>query len=246
MNPEISPMTEVDAIMLTRDLEGKYYVEKRSPLWHKLLNITLGLFSISLAIYILFFPVLPEIQYRLTASSRKIPLYKGALGNEYLSESKKSTQKSIIDTLIGVGEDAKASDLRPIPSENTLFIPQIGADGKVFEGNSNATLNKGFWRRPKSSTPDKGGNTVIVAHRFLYTAGPKTFYNLDKMEVGDKFALYWEGKEYNYEVFEVTIVAPTAVEIEGYSDEAMVTLYTCTPLWTAKDRLVVKAKLISS
>ena len=53
----------------------------------------------------------------------------------------------------------------------------------------------------------------------------------------------WEDKEYDYKVTSIREVPPTAIEIEAPTDANIVTLYTCTPLWSAKNRLVVVAEL---
>jgi LPXTG-site transpeptidase (sortase) family protein len=136
--------------------------------------------------------------------------------------------------------------LAPPPENNTLVIPAIGIDEKVVEGRSLGVIgNGGVWRRPNTSTPDKGGNTVIIGHRFTYD-GQSTFFNLDQVAVGDKFAVWWQNQEYVYEVFEVKVVPATAVEIEGNTADPILTLYTCTPVWTAKDRLVIVAKLVNT
>lgn len=87
-------------------------------------------------------------------------------------------------------------NIQPIPKENTLFIPKIGVNGQIYEGKTEDTLNLGIWRRPKTSTPDKGGNTVLAAHRFLYTSGPITFYHLDKLVMGDKITVFWNKQRY--------------------------------------------------
>src|SRR5262249_42108620 len=105
-------------------------------------------------------------------------------------------------------------------------------------------LFKGIWRRPKSSTPDQGGNTVLVAHRFLYTFGPNTFYNLDKVKVHDHFSVVWKKQRYYYEVTEIETVLPTDVTVEAQGPEPVVTLWTCTPVFIANKRLVVVGKLI--
>lgn len=137
-------------------------------------------------------------------------------------------------------------NLAPPPEDNTLLIPGIQVDHRVVEGGDISVLAAdGVWRRPQTSTPDQGGNTVMVAHRFSYS-DPATFYHLDKMETGERFAVWWEQKEYVYEVFDISIVQPTAIEIEGPTDEPIVTLYTCTPVWTATERLVVKARLVNT
>jgi len=139
------------------------------------------------------------------------------------------------------GEDS--DDLLEMPDTNTLLIPSLQIDETIIESDAPSAVDLGVWRRPHTSTPDQGSNTVIVAHRFAYTHGA-TFYHLDKMEENEKFAIFWNGEEYVYEVFDISIVPATAIEIEGPTDEPMVTLYTCTPIWTAENRLVVKAKLV--
>ncbi len=133
-----------------------------------------------------------------------------------------------------------------IPEENTLLIPVIKIDQKILEGRSISVIAEGqTWRRPGTSTPDAGGNTVIVGHRWSY-GSDATFYHLDKLKVGDKFSVYWNEQEYVYEVFETKVVSANEVAIEAPSDEARLTLYTCTPLWTAINRLVVVSRLIAS
>jgi LPXTG-site transpeptidase (sortase) family protein len=130
-----------------------------------------------------------------------------------------------------------------IPQDNRIVISKIAVDAPIVEGIDESALLNGMWRRPNSSTPDKGGNTVITGHRFLYTTGPNTFFNLDKITVDDIIAVYWEGKEYDYMVYEITIVNPDRIDIEENTNESILTLYTCTPLWTSKTRLVIKAIL---
>lgn len=130
----------------------------------------------------------------------------------------------------------------PTPPNRHLIIPSIGLEAEIFEGDTSSTLKKGVWRRPKTSTPDKGGNTVLVAHRFVYH-GEAPFYNLDKVNPGDTFSTFWEGAEYLYKVRETKIVEPSAIEIESNTADPIMTLYTCTPIWTAKQRLVIIADL---
>ena len=98
---------------------------------------------------------------------------------------------------------------------------------------------------PGTSNPEDGGNTVLAAHRFLYLSGGSTFYALDQAKPGDTFTLNWNGKKYVYTVFLSEVVSDRAVNIKQNTADSIVTLFTCTPLWTSKDRLVVQAKLTS-
>ncbi|MEO6513757.1 MAG: sortase [Candidatus Saccharimonadales bacterium] len=140
---------------------------------------------------------------------------------------------------------SKPTGSTPAPQGNRLVIPSMQLDAEVFDGTSIYTLNKGLWHRPNSSTPDKGGNTVIAGHRFTYTNPHGILYYLDKVSVGDELGVYWNNTRYLYKVSEVKVVEPTAVQIEDNTADARLTIYTCTPLWSPHQRLVVIAKLES-
>jgi sortase A len=130
------------------------------------------------------------------------------------------------------------------PQDERIVIPKIALDDHIFQGTNPHTVDLGVWLRPNTPPPSKGGNTVIVAHRFVYN-NANTFFNLDKVGRGDPIVLYWDHKEYDYKVTTTKVVAPTAVEIEAPTPKSQLTLYTCTPLWTSKQRLVVIAKPIA-
>lgn len=145
-------------------------------------------------------------------------------------------------------EIQKAVATKPLPQSidaaaEQLLIPSMVLDEPIHEGKDLRTLRYGIWRLPHTSTPDKGSNTVIVAHRFTYTNPRGTFYHLDKVHAGDTIAILWHGKKYTYTVRQVQQVPPTQLSIEAPTKEAQLTLYTCTPLWSPKDRLVVTASL---
>lgn len=139
----------------------------------------------------------------------------------------------------------------PINGPNQLIIPAMLFKQPIHEG-SDATfadivnvLKKGAWRWPESSTPDKGGNTVILGHRFTYTDPRGVFYYLNKVHTGDQIGVVWNGKKYVYTVVKTQVVPPSDTKILASTKDPQLTLYTCTPLWWPKDRLVVTAKLES-
>lgn len=141
------------------------------------------------------------------------------------------------------GETAN-SNLRQPPEGNQLVLPSIALDEEIVVGDDPGNVHRGAWHRPRTSTPNQGGNTVIVGHRFSYSS-PAIFYHLDRVEVGDTFAIWWEGREYVYRVFQTRVVDATAIEIEDNTEEPIATLYTCTPVWTATDRLVIRGELLN-
>jgi LPXTG-site transpeptidase (sortase) family protein len=142
----------------------------------------------------------------------------------------------------------KASQPQPAaaPQPNHVIIPSMLLNQPILEGpvrNTYSILEKGIWRWPLGSTPDKGSNTVLIGHRFTYTNPKGIFYYLNKVSVGDEIGLWWSNKEYIYKVSSITEVPPTDVAIEDATPDARLTLFTCTPLWNPHDRLVVVAEL---
>jgi sortase A len=132
------------------------------------------------------------------------------------------------------------------PQPNSVIIPSMLLDQPILEGiipNQYATLNKGIWRWPKGSTPDKGGNTILIGHRFTYTNPRGVFYFLNKVKVGDDIAVIWNNHRYVYKVASINEVPPNDTAIENNTPNPELTLFTCTPLWLPKDRLVVVANL---
>jgi sortase A len=132
----------------------------------------------------------------------------------------------------------------PKNQPNSVIIPSMLLDQPILEGRDTyAILNKGIWHWPASSTPDKGGNTVLLGHRFTYTNPRGVFYFLNKVKVGDEIGITWHNTNYHYKVSDVKVVSPTDTNILNPTDKPTLTLYTCTPLWWPKDRLVVTAQL---
>ena len=131
---------------------------------------------------------------------------------------------------------------KPTPQDDRLVIPSLAIDQKIYSGKNPYVVNLGVWARPNTSTPPKGSNTVLVAHRFTYK-GPAIFYSLGNLKKGDKVVVYWSGKEYDYTVNGSRIVDGSDLSVEDPTKKAELTLYTCTPLWTAdpKYRIVVTA-----
>lgn len=129
--------------------------------------------------------------------------------------------------------------------KNRLIIAGAGINMPLFLSDNDKVLSKGGWMYSGNSTPDKGGNTVIFGHRWLYKPPiQNTFYNLDKVAIGDKFSISWKGTTYNYQVSDIKIVNPTDVYVLNPTDTHQITLITCTPLFSTKQRLVVIGKLI--
>ncbi len=179
----------------------------------RLFNHFLTLVAVGLGLYIIIAPLLPQANWWVT---QETPL-KRWTGND---------QKVAA---------VAAQEVR----DNRLFIPGLGLNQLIHEGGAEA-LRKGVVRRGNTSTPGSGSNTVLVGHRFGYN-NDGVFYHLDKLKIGDPVVLHWEGERFEYTVTESFVVRADQVEIENPSQTELLTLYTCTPLWNPKDRLVIRA-----
>jgi len=143
------------------------------------------------------------------------------------------------------GENSKSIDLSEISSStNMIIIPKMGVKAEILEGGIEQ-LSRGVWLMPNTSTPDQGGNTVITAHRWKFKPpDPRTFYNIDKMQVGDVISIRWKRKIYYYKVIETKVVTPDQTEILYPTKDPMLTLFSCTPLYQTTHRQVVRASLV--
>lgn len=188
---------------------------------HKGFNRLLTIIVILGALYIVVAPYWPGLLWRFKDKS---------VGAPYAGELR--------------GETAIASDVEPTPIINRIVIPSALIDLPILEGKGVWVINDGgSWRKNLyASSPFETGNTVIVAHRFTYKRPDSGFYHLDKVHVGDRLAIYWDGKELLYKVTETKTVPATAIDVESNTTDRTLTLYTCTPIITGENRLVVVAK----
>ena len=132
------------------------------------------------------------------------------------------------------------------PSPYWLIIPSLSVNMPIVSGESDAdkALRRGAWLMPGTPTPLEGGNTVLTGHRFLYTSGARTLYHLDKAKMGDEMYVEWNGTRYTYKVFEKNIVPADDVSILNDSDDTILTIITCDPPYSTKNRLYVRARLV--
>lgn len=151
------------------------------------------------------------------------------------------TRESPVSGILYKPNVAASSAVGQAIEGDKLFIPRIDL-AEPIHGGGKESLNLGVWRVPHSSTPDMGGNTVLVGHRFTYKDPTGVFYHLDKVQKGDEITVHWQGKAYEYEVTEIKVVPASEVSVEHNTTEPRLTVYTCTPLWSVENRLVVIAE----
>jgi sortase A len=123
-----------------------------------------------------------------------------------------------------------------------IRIPRIGVDKAVVEGVGVPDLKKGPGHYPGTPLPGQVGNASIAGHRTTYGA---PFYRLNELEPGDPILITTREGSFRYRVDATTVVKPTQVEVLAPSKDARLTLTTCNPRFSARQRLVVTATLVT-
>jgi len=136
-----------------------------------------------------------------------------------------------------------AGGAMPSPGEGVAIIqiPKIAVDKVVVEGTEVEDLKKGPGHYRDTAFPGQLGNVVISGHRTTYGA---PFYRLDELSKGDEILLKdASGTTYKYSVIEKKIVEPTDLSVVVPSTDARLTLTTCNPRFSARQRLIIVAAL---
>jgi sortase A len=124
-----------------------------------------------------------------------------------------------------------------------LDIPKIQLDNKVIvEGVSRDHLRKGPGHVPSTVLPGQDGTFGVSGHRTTYGA---PFYRLNDLVKGDTITVISREAIYTYTVTRTAIVRPTDTQVldnvEGPdgTPKATITLTTCHPRYSARQRLIV-------
>ena len=154
----------------------------------------------------------------------------------------------------GGGSYAKPEDLlKPIPIGSgvaVLRIPRFGRDWAkvVVEGVHMDDLKRGPGHYPGTQLPGQVGNFVVSGHRTTYGA---PFNRVDELREGDAIVVETRDTWYTYRVSTQEIVPPTAIEVtypvprqrDAEPTIARITLTSCHPKYSARQRIVVYGQL---
>lgn len=121
-----------------------------------------------------------------------------------------------------------------------LKIPKIGVERTIVEGVRLVDLRKGPGHYPETPLPGELGNAAIAGHRTTYGA---PFNRLDELQAGDVILATTLNGTYRYRVTDKRIITPTQLEVLDPTTDARLTLTTCNPKFSARQRLVIVAAL---
>ncbi|MFJ2028152.1 class E sortase [Streptosporangium sp. NPDC087985] len=134
-----------------------------------------------------------------------------------------------------------------------LRIPRLGHDYRyaIVEGVGPEQLRMGPGHYPGSAMPGKIGNFVLSGHRTTYAA---PFNRIGELRRGDAIVVDAPEARYTYRVTGTRVVMPTEIgviapvpDMPGRKPtDALITLSTCHPEYSAAQRLIVFGELDSS
>ena len=136
-----------------------------------------------------------------------------------------------------------------------LRIPRLGdwndRPPVVVEGVTTADLKKGPGHIPGTALPGELGNVVLSGHRTTYGA---PFERFDELQPGDAVVVETRATWFTYTVTGTRIVQPSAIEVTypvpgdrgATPTKRLLTMTTCHPRFSARQRMVVSAELTAT
>jgi sortase A len=103
-----------------------------------------------------------------------------------------------------------ANPLAPPPGNAIarIYIPRLNKHWVVVQGVTPADIRYAPGHYPKSAMPGQNGNFAMAGHRMR-----SVFWDLDKLQIGDKIIVETRTTWYVYAVVKTRIVRPTQVEV---------------------------------
>ena len=142
----------------------------------------------------------------------------------------------------------KAPDLKEIFKNKQISglieIPKINVNAAILEGTDDSALQYAVGHYPGFGEIGQPGNYVLLGHR-NYVYG-HFFRNIGKLEADDQIIITKGTDVYTYSVTESFVVKPEEVWVLEQTEDATITLITCTPIGTYTDRLIVKGVLLNN
>jgi len=130
-----------------------------------------------------------------------------------------------------------------------LQIPRIKVEQVVVQGVEKADLRKGPGHVPSTVMPGQPGTFGVSGHRTTYGA---PFFRLNELAKGDIMTVVTRESVFTYQVTTKKLVLPDDVSVldnvRGRDGriKPTVTLTTCHPRFSAKQRLIVFGDLVAT
>ena len=161
-----------------------------------------------------------------------------------------------IDTIIDLSHDMSKEEWEKYKDWSYVVIPKVNIEAPInypsieeydLEAKILKLLEDWVVHRPETQMPDQNGNVFLIWHSSNYP-WIKSKYNdifawITKLKEWDKVYVYYKWRKFIYTLYTTFIVPPTAVDVYWYLPWNVLTLMTCYPLWTDKNRYIARFTL---
>lgn len=125
----------------------------------------------------------------------------------------------------------------------TLRVPRLSLEKVMVYGTGTAQLAVGPGMFRTASLPGTLGNLAIAGHRTTH-GGP--FHDVDDLEPGDPIYVEYGGRTFEYRVRDTIIVGKKETWVTADEPgKSTLSLISCYPLHSNRQRIVVRADLVS-
>ncbi len=199
----------------------------------------LGWTFIGMGCFVLYFLVYQLVGTNATASQEQSSLRKEL----------ESTWTARAGIPAGRSDAAKPRSIPVGKGIALLQIPRIKVEQVVVQGVERADLKKGPGHVPSTVMPGQAGTFGVSGHRTTY-GGP--FFRLNELTKGDIMTVVTKDSVFTYQVTSKKLVLPSDVSVldnvrgPGGKVEPTITLTTCHPRFSAKQRLIVFGNLVAT
>lgn len=157
----------------------------------------------------------------------------------------------------GLREAANVDDkvISPVSTDYGIVIEKIKANARIIANVDPANereyiqaLSQGVAEAKGSTPPGQNGNLYVFSHS---TDAPwniirlnAIFYLLRELDKGDRIIIFYQGKRFDYIVFDKQVVPGNDITfLLNRYDVPVLTLQTCDPPGTILNRMIIRAKL---
>jgi sortase A len=155
-------------------------------------------------------------------------------------------QQAMADQAASAARGAKANAQGGIPmpagAVAKVVIPAIGLNGFVLEGVESAQLDRAVGHYTETPLPGEKGNAGLAGHRTMFG---HPFRRLDELKAGDTIETWTTKRHAHFRVTKTQRVDPSDVGVIAPTEGTQITLTTCNPVGSARERLVVTGELVA-
>ena len=152
-----------------------------------------------------------------------------------------------------VGDDGIPAAIGRDGAFAVVRVPRFGDDyvRPVLEGTERPMLALGVGHYVGTAGPGQVGNFALAGHRTTYG---RPFHDVDKLVDGDRVVVETAAEVHVYEVTsreivrpgDVEVIAPVPGEPGDAPTQALLTMTSCHPKYSATERFVVHGRLVAS